>query len=76
MWSFQAVLWLNLRLQLTIVVKKQFKKERKKEEKKEKGLGSSEAISVQHPSKKGGTRKKQRATTSPEGENEATVAGV
>lgn len=74
--SFQAVLWLNLSLQLTIVVKNQLKKERKEEEKKEKGLGSSKAISIQHPSKKGGKRKKQRAVTSPEGENEATVAGV
>lgn len=69
--SLQAVLWLSLALQLAIVAKKQSRKRKEKE-----GLDSPKAISIQHSNKKGGKRKKQRAITSPEGENEATVSRV
>lgn len=74
--SFLAVLWLSLRLQLAIVAKKQSRKRKEGRRKEKEGLGSSKAISIQHPNKKGGKRKKQRAITSPERENEATVARV
>jgi hypothetical protein len=50
--SFQAILWLSLRLQLAIVVKSQSKIRKEGRRKEKEGLGSSETISVQHPHKK------------------------